>query len=368
MDPDALRADIPAVDGLVYLNTGASGPSPRRVVEAAATELERHAYDAPGGEGPYPYAFDGFDETRAAVASHVGVDAADVALTQSTADGIARVAGALDWGEGDAVVRTDAEHPAGVLPWERLREARGVEVRTVPTDRGRVDRDAYREAVRGARLVCLSAVTWTTGARLPVAELVAEARDAGARTLVDAVQVPGQLPIDARGWGADFVAAAGHKWLLAPWGAGFLYVAPEAAADLSPVQVGYMSVDEPDAAVPALRAGARRLELGTASPAPYAGLREALSLVEEIGYDAIRSRIERLTDRLKDGLGDRLVGPRGYESGLVAFDAAGEDPAAAVERLRREGIVVRDLPTGDLRASVHAFNTESDVDALLTAL
>ena len=369
MDPDALREDTPALDDCVYLNTGATGPSPRRVVEAAESFLERHEYDTPGGEGSYPVAFDSFDETRAAVASHLGADAEEVALTQSTADGIARVAGALDWADGDVVVRTDAEHPAGVLPWERLRERRGVEVRVVPTEDGRIDRDAYRDAVRGARLVCLSAVTWTTGSALPVAELVAEAHDAGARALVDAVQAPGQLPVDVTEWGAEFVTAAGHKWLLAPWGAGFLRVAPDAAEALDPVQVGYMSVADAGAADPALHAGARRLEQGTTSPAPYAGLRESIGLIEEIGYDAIRARIERLTDRLRDGLGgDRVVGPAEYETGLVAFDAGDEGAAAAVERLKRDGIVVRDLPTGDLRASIHAFNTEGDVDALLDAV
>lgn len=87
-------------------------------------------------------------------------------------------------------------------------------MRVVETDQGRIDRDAYLAAVADAELVCFSAVTWTHGTRLPVADLVDIAHDAGALALVDAVQVPGQLPMDVREWGADVVAAAGQKWLL----------------------------------------------------------------------------------------------------------------------------------------------------------
>jgi selenocysteine lyase/cysteine desulfurase len=145
-------------------------------------------------------------------------------------DGINRIACALPWEPGDAVVRTDLEHPAGILPWQRLARQRDVEVRVVGSEAGRLDLDAYREAVDGAALVCLSALTWNYGTHLPVAELVDVAHDAGALVLVDAVQVPGQAPMDVGEWGADAVAAAGHKWLLGLWGAGFLYVEESAAS------------------------------------------------------------------------------------------------------------------------------------------
>jgi len=93
----------------------------------------------------------------------------------------------------------------------------------------------------------------------------------------------------------------------------------------------------------------------------------AIDTIDALGYDTITGRIERLTDRLKDGLGDRLLSPREYESGLVTFSA--DDPAALVDRLADEGIHIRSLPYPDaVRASVHVFNTADDVDALLDAL
>lgn len=366
MTPEELRADIPALDDGVYLNTGASGPAPQRVIDAANEFTLHHEARAPVGEGAYPTAFDAFDETREVVAGFVGADPSEIALTESTADGIARVAASVEWEAGDVIARTDCEHSAGVLPWWNLRE-RGVRTRVVPTEGGRLDWDALTDAVAEARLLCLNSITWNYGTRAPVAEVVDLAHDHDCVVLVDAVQSPGQTPVDVREWGAEFVVGAGHKWLLGPWGAGFLYVDREVAEELRPAQVGYRSVGNSTDSDPELRPGATRFEVGTTSPAPYVGLQTAIDTLEAVGIGTVEDRIERLTDRLKAGLGDRLLSPREYESGLVTF--AAEEPEATVERLKEEGIVVRTLPSPEaVRASVHVFNTAGDVDALLDAL
>jgi selenocysteine lyase/cysteine desulfurase len=178
------------------------------------------------------------------------------------------------------------------------------------------------------------------------------------------VQVPGQLPLDVHEWGADVVAAAGHKWLLGPWGAGFLYVREGADEWLAPERVGYRSVADMGSPGCVLHPGARRFEVGTVNVAPYAGLERAIELSEDLGMGTVRSHIERLTDRLKDGLGDRVLSPREYHTGLVSFEAA--DPEGLVESLADRGVVVRDIPDPHaVRASVHAFNTAEDVDRLL---
>lgn len=368
MDPIELRESMPALESTVYCNWGAGGPSPRRVVEAAESALEHHEYEAPAAEGMYPAAFDAYDEARAAVADLLGADPSEIALTQSTTDGINRIAGAFDWDEDDVVVRTDLEHSAGILPWQRLEREYGVEVRVLETEGGRLDLADVKAAAEDATLFCVSSLTWTHGTRLPVSEIVDIAHDAGALVLVDAVQSPGQVPVDVREWGADFVVAAGHKWLLGPFGAGFLSVRDGVEANLVPAAIGYRSVADETATDYQYAAGAQRLEVGTASPAPYAGLTEAIGVLEEIGIDAIQRRIETLTDRLKAGVPDeRLLSPREYESGLVTIDV--EEPETTVERLADQGIVVRPLPSPDaIRASVHAFNNEEDVDAVLEAL
>jgi selenocysteine lyase/cysteine desulfurase len=368
-DPTDLREQIPALDDVVYFNTGASGPSTRSVVAATRECQERHAFESPAREGMYEYAFGVFDETRERVAALLGTDAERVALTQSTTDGINRIATAVDWSPGDTVVTTDVEHHSGRLPWRRLADTRGVSVEVVPTDdRGRLDMDAMAAAVEDATLVSLSAVDWGYGRQLPVEEVVEMAHDAGARVLVDAVQAVGQQPVDVTDWGADFVAAAGHKWLLGPWGAGFLYVRDGAESWLRPDRIGYRGVEEPTDDDYTYLPGARRLEVATVNPSPYAGLRVAIDDVERVGLPTITSRVERLTDRLKAGLDPAaLLSPREYHTGLVSFSVP--NPDDVVERLDAAGLKLRTIPSlPAVRASVHAFNTAGDVDRLLDVL
>lgn len=371
MDPETLRAELPAFEECCYLNTGATGPSPRRVVDTV-TEFERQfQYRAPCEDDPYAVAVEALESTREAVAGLLGAHPDEVALTRSTTEGINHVATALDWKPGDVVVRTDVEHPAGELPWAHLRDRHGVSVRELSTERGRLDLDAVAEAVDGARLVCLSSISWNYGTRLPVADVVDIAHEAGALVLVDAVQSVGQLSVDVDRWGADFVAASGHKWLLGPWGAGFLYVDRAVLDELEPVRVGYFSVetdDEDDVGDEyRFRPSARRFELGTTAVSPYVGLEQAIETVEAVGLDVVERRIARLSGRLKDGLGDRLVSPPDASSGLVTF--AADDPEGLVERLAGEGIRLRWLPEPHAcRASVHAANTADDVDRLLETL
>jgi cysteine desulfurase/selenocysteine lyase len=368
MDPETLRADIPALSDCTYLNTGASGPSPRRVADAVTDFQRRHKFDAPCGDGMYPVAMNERQRAREAVAGFVGAAPEEIALTRNTVEGINHVATGIDWNEGDVVVRTDLEHPAGELPWERMADRYGIEVRELETEAGRFSLDALKDAVADARLLCFSSLSWNYGTRLPVEEVVDIAHDAGTLVLVDAVQSPGQVPLDFHEWGADFVAASGHKWLLGAWGAGFLYVASDALEELEPDRIGYFSVDrEAEGEGYTYAPDASRFELGTTALGPYVGLAESVALFEELGLDTVQSRIERLTDRLKEGLGDRLLSPRAYESGLVSFEA--ENPDETAERLSNEGIQIRSIPEPHAcRVSVHVFNTAEDIDRLLGAL
>ena len=363
-----LRASIPALAETTYMNFGASGPSPRPVVDAATTFTSYHEFEAPSGEGMYPAAFDTYEEVRTVVADFVGAAPEAVALTQSTTDGINRFACALAWEPGDVVVRTDLEHPSGILPWDRLERERGVEVRVVESERGRLDLDAYRDAVDGAKLVSFSAITWNYGTRLPVAELVEIAHDEGALVLVDAVQQPGQAPLAVNEWGADAVAAAGHKWLLGTWGGGFLYVDEAVATRLEPGCIGYRGVREATASPYELASGATRFEVGTTNPAAHVALARAIEITDKIGVESIEDRIATLADRLATAVpDDRLLSPRTPESGLVTI--AVDDPAATVDRLADDGIVIRALPEPQaVRASIHAVNSRSEVDAVIDSL
>ena len=363
-----LRASIPALDETTFFNTGASGPSPQSVLDAATDCLTHHKAEAPAAEGMYTAAGEARADSRETIAAHLGADPGEIALTESTTDAISALAASIDWQPGDVVVRTDLEHPAGVLPWQRAARKHGVEVRVLETTAGRVDRDEFAEAVDDARLVCFSSLSWNYGTRLPVSELVEIAHDADCEVLVDAVQSAGQTPMDLDAWGADYVAGSGHKWLLGPWGSGYLYVREGSGEDLHPAQVCYNSVEDPAAEAYTLKATAHKFERGTASPAPHVGMAAAVDRFESLGMETVETRIESLTDQLKKQIPDeRLLSPEAFESGLVTVDV--DDPEAVVETLAADGIRIRSLPEPDaVRASVHAFNTEGEVDALVSAL
>jgi selenocysteine lyase/cysteine desulfurase len=368
MDPDVLRDDIPVTEEVAYFNTGASGPSTRSAVEAVSEFQAYHEFEAPAEEGFYPAGFEAFEEVRETVAAFVGAAPEEVTLTESTTHGINLIASSIDWDPGDTVVRTDVEHPSGRLPWERLEDTHGIETRIVESDRGRFDPEDFEAAMADARLVCLSAVSWNYGTRLPVREVA----EIGARTdtlvLVDAVQAPGQYPVDVGEWGADFVVGSGHKWLLGPWGTGFLWLSDAARRALRPTWIGPRGVEDMSSEGYAYTDDAGMFELTTTPVAVYRGLEAAIETMEAVGIGTVRDRIERLTGRLKAEIDDdRLLSPRDYESGLVSVDAA--DPEAAVESLREAGIVVRSIPDpACVRASVHAFNTEDAIDRLASEL
>ena len=369
MIPTELRESVPAVDDVRYMNTGASGPTPRSVLEAGQAELESHEWESAGDDGPYPHAFNLYDTVRDSIASFIQTTSEEIALTQSTSDGINRIATAIEWEPGDVIVRTDLEHPAGVLPWERLKQ-KGCEVRVVPTENGRIHRDDFTDAIQGAKLVCLSAITWNYGTVLPVAELSAEAADAGAFVLVDAVQWPGHLPLDVSSWDAHAVAMASHKWMLGLWGAGFLYIDRAALSRLEPAQIGYRSVAQMSSGGYELHSGAQQFEVGTTSTAPYVALDSAVTLLEDIGLPAIESHILSLAELLTDSIdAERIYSPRDPETGLVTIQV--ENPDTTIERCKDEyNLVLRTLPepSDAIRASIHAYNTREDVEILVEAL
>ncbi len=363
MNPSELRASIPALEEVVYLNTGASAPLPRPVAEAVQSCVTDQGYRSPAEEGMYQCAFDVYDEARAAVAGLLGAAESEIALTQSTTDAINRIACASEWERGDVVVTTDVEHSAGELPWRRLADLRGIEVRVVETTRGALAPDDVADALdEDVRLVSLSATEWAYGCRLPVEAVCEMAHDVGARVLVDAVQAVGARPVDVETWGADFVAAAGHKWLLGPWGGGFLYVREGAEEWLTPRQIGYRSVEHAEEGAYEYKPGAQRLEVATTNPAPYAGLVEAIERAQDDGIETRMEHIAELTGYLKSRISEeKLLSPASFHSGLVTVEV--DDPQGTVERLDDQGVKVRVIPDIDcVRASVHAFNTREDLD------
>ena len=210
---------------------------------------------------------------------------------------------------------------------------------------------------------------------MPLEEICAAARERGVLTLVDGAQSVGNMSVDAPATGADMYAFTGHKWVLGPEGMGALFVRPDCRTH-SP-NLGFASLASPADFDPEgnyeLHEGARRFEASTMSPAVAGGFAEAAEAVVERGeegYAEIHRRAEYLMGLLSENPRITLRTPRPAQTGLVSFEVEGVPARKAAERLLEERLVVRFLPGPNhyIRASIHLFNTEEEIDALTRAL
>ena len=365
MNVDAIRAELPVLSRVAYLNTGTFGPLPRRVVEAMEARLESELADGRVGR---PY----FDDVmglravvRQAVARVIGAPAEAVALTRATGEGCNIAIASLRLRPEDEVVTTDDEHFGLLGPLHssgaRVRVAR---IRERPLDEVA---DAIRtELTERTRLIAVSHVTWTTGRVLPVAELAG----LGIPVLVDGAQSAGAIPVDGAALGCDFYTVSGQKWLLGPDGTGALYVRPTVLDELHVPIPSYFSqagYDETGAFVPA--PGAARFEPGTLAAPALAGFAAALTFAEEAGIERF-ARARELQERCRAALVDRAeVLTEPGQATIVSFRPRGGTAADTVVALAERGVVVRDFPGLDwVRASIGFWTTEEEIERLADGL
>lgn len=375
----ALRANIPALEGQIYLNTGVSGPSPVAAIDEERTWVRHLAENGPGRPDIMEAAREHVERVRALAAAFIGAGADELALTHSCSDGIAHVAAGLDWSPGDEVIISDLEHISGLLPWFDLARRRGVVVRHVPVDNGGLNMDDVAAAVSDrTKLFCMSHVAYNTGARLPVAQVAELARDRGALLLVDGAQGPGQLVVDVKSLGAHFYAVAGQKWLLGPEGTGALYVDADALPLLTPTRLGWASIVH-DGAPPEqfrFKPGAARLEVAGKHVPSLAAWAMSIDCLQNVGPQDVEARIRALVGYAREKLGRvpglRFITPEDETmwSGLLVFAVDGAPEDALVQHLWQEHrIVCRTIPQfGAVRISIHAYNTTDELDALVAAV
>jgi selenocysteine lyase/cysteine desulfurase len=356
MDPAALRAAFPVLERRAYLNAGTCGPLPATAVGAATEVLERAS--AEGRSSAY------FQELlelrgrlRGAYARLLSAEPDDVAMTTSTSEGVVRVLAGLDLRPGDEVLTSTEEHPGLLGPLSAARAQRGIEVRTVPFEQ-------LADAVSPAtRLLACSHVSWVSG------RLVRDVADLGVPVLLDGAQGVGAVDVDVAALGCAFYAGSGQKWLCGPVGMGMLWVSPAWSERLPATSPTYVNLADPGAGLDAVaRAGAARHDASAQSLETLSAAAAALQVLARAGWDAVHERAAALAGTLADALAERglHVAPRDRTT-LVSWQDP--DPPATRARLADAGVVIRDLPgTGLLRASVGAWNDESDLDRLLAAL
>ncbi len=357
MNPATLRAEFPVLQKYAYLNAGTCGPLPR-CANMAIGEMLALGTEQGRSTAYYEATLDRRARLRDAYAALLRGSSDDVALTTCTSEGIVRILGALDLQAGDEVLTSDEEHPGLQGPLAAARDQRGIVVRAVPFAQIAASVDAQ------TKLVACSHVSWING------RAVSGLDDLGdVPVLLDGAQGVGAVPIDVTALGCAFYAGSGQKWLCGPVGSGMLWIDPRWSDRVpSPAPTG-MNLENPDAGLDAVpRATAARHDAAAQSAETCAAALASLELLGGAGWDAVYERAAGLAAQLADALAERgrEVAERDRTT-LVSWQDP--DPPATRRLLAEAGVIIRDLPgTGLLRASVGAWNDDSDIDRLLSAL
>ena len=398
LDVARVRSEFPIFERcrhrpLIYLDSAASSQKPRAVIEAMSEYYETcHANVHRGVYALAEEATSRYEQARAAVARFISASATrEVVFTRNATEALNLVAfawGRANLGPGDAVVLTEMEHHANLVPWLMLAEQVGVELRYLPiTDGGRLDLDGLEASVAGARLVSLTAVSNVLGTLNPVRRVADAAHAAGAVVVVDASQYVPHVGTDVGALGADFVAFTGHK-MLGPTGIGVLW-GRESLLDAMPPFLGGGEMIR-DVRLDGFTANELpwKFEAGTPPIAEAIGLSAAIDVLDGLGMDAVRDHERALTDyalRTFDAhFGPELAvyGPQdaAERSGVVSFNFRDLHPHDVAQVLDQSGVCVRAghhcaKPllrrlgvNATTRASWYVYNDESDIDALVQGL
>jgi selenocysteine lyase/cysteine desulfurase len=369
-----LRDLFPITKRYNYLNHAAVSPLPLptlRAVEAQLKDVHEN------GSLNFSDWLATKEQARKLLANLLGARPEQVAFMRNTSDALSTVANGLTWRKGDNVVTFRGEFPSNLYPWLRLRDAFGVEVRMCEERNGRIDFDELTELIDSrTRVVTVSHVQFASGFRIDTERLARIVRRDDALFVVDVIQGLGVVPINVEAELIDVAAGAGHKWLMAPEGVGYLYLSDRARERIQPTLVGWVSVPEPfDTAnlEQGWNRGTLAWETGTGPAALFYGFKASLELLTNLGAPNIAKYLEDLTDhlceRLKAG-NYEIVSSRlpGEKSQIVCIrHKTGMSPMALYGHLKDRNIVT--APRGDrLRIAPHAYNLPEEIDALVDAL
>jgi cysteine desulfurase/selenocysteine lyase len=368
------------IEDATYLNLASQSPMPKVSIRAVQAALEAN-------KNPHHQADSTFFEVpnrlRASIAKLIGAQPEEIALTSGASAGVAAVAYALTWKPGDEVITAKGEFPLQYATWKPMEEREGLKLKIVsPRERFITADDLIAAITPRTRLVSVSMVRFDDGSLLDAARVADACHKQGALLLLDASQSCGALPMDVHQLGADFIVSAGYKWLLGPFGTGFFWAKSEHLAMVRPGPFYWMALmgshnfaalnfDDPKPAANAKRWDAS--EWASYYNFNLVAMDASVDFVVRMGPELVaqhnRKLIELMFERLPK---DRFVlaSPRdAARRGTYGCFAARspEKTAEHYQRLRRENVVVS-LREGNIRVSPHLYNTERDIDRLISVV
>jgi selenocysteine lyase/cysteine desulfurase len=366
------------IEDATYLNFAAHAVIPRVALNAVqasvAAKRRPHIVD----DRSFFFVAANLRQTLAAL---IGASQDDIALTTGAGAGLATIAYALKWSAGDEVIIAGGEFPAHYATWKPMEAREGITVQiTHPRDQFIQSGDLIAAMTPRTRVISVSHVRFDDGSILDASSLAAACKSSGTLLVLDVSQSCGAIPMDVSSLGADFIVCAGYKYLLGPWGTGFLWAKPENADLLRPGPYNWLSQDvETFARLNYLDPSpARTLSRWDAAQASSiynfnltvmeASARFVLNATPALIHEHNRSLIDYFFERLPDGY--RLASPRQASHrgvfGCIEVGSRG-DTESLYQTLRDERFVVA-LREGKIRVAPHLLNSTQDMDRLLVSL
>ncbi|CAH0141002.1 aminotransferase class V-fold PLP-dependent enzyme [Pseudomonas brassicacearum] len=388
MDIEQLRADTPGVAHLIHFNNAGAALMPEPVIKAVTDHLQREArlggYEAAGQQTAV------LDNVYNSIGRLINAKPDEIAVIENATRAWDMAFYSLPLRPGDVVLTSTTEYAGNYIPYLQLKKRRGIELRIIPNDEhGQVSLPALRTLLEDDRvaLVSLPVIATNGGPVQPVEQIGTLARAAGVLFLLDACQGVGQMPIDVKRIGCHMLAATSRKYLRGPRGMGFLYVEKALCQNLEPVflDLHAATLQTPDTFC--LRDDAKRFENWECNVAAKLGLGAAVDYALAQGIEPIWQRIQHLAGHLRERLAAipaiTLQDKGPLQSGIVTFThrhhsatqvqqwLAGQAKRINVSTSTSRSTLL-DMQQRDLlevsRASVHVYNTEAEIDTLVTAL
>ena len=367
--------EFPWTAETVYLNNASVGPLPertRRVLDEFSAR--RTAPHLLGDRTLHGHLAD----ARTAAARLLNADVSEIALATNTSYGLNVAALSLPIRPGEVVLVSDKEFPANVYPWLMLRE-RGVTVELAPTTpRGWPDEAYLLERLRDprVRVLTVSYVQFSNGFRADLPMLGEACRANGTYLVVDAIQGLGQCPLDVRTVPVDVLACGAQKWLLSPWGSGFVFIRRELVSQIEPKVAGWLAFEGTDDFTrltdynPTFRSDARRFELATLPFQDFLGMAESVGLLLELGVERIQAYLRHVAHPLRDAAAAgtvELVSPTDgtHESAIICVRTP--HVAESFHALKQAGVVCV-MREGAIRLSPHCYNTVEEIERVVEIL
>ena len=392
-DIEAVRKDFPILSSevygnpLVFLDSGASAQKPKVVIDCIRDIYESYYANVHRGAHYLSQrSTDAYEEARATIADFMNAPSEkNIVFTSGVTESINLVAatwGRKFLGEGDEVVISEMEHHANIVPWQLLREEKGIVIKIAPIgDDGSFRLEDFQSCLSSrTKLVAVTEISNVLGSRIPVKEVARLAHEYGAKVLIDGAQGIVHQGVDVQELDIDFYGWTGHK-LYGPSGVGVLYGKADVLESMPPYQGGGDMIERVSFEKTTFQEPPYRFEAGTPPIAQAIGLGTAVKYVSALGMENIAAHEKEVLDyarqRLADIEGFREVGTMSDKAGIISFLIDGLHPYDVATILDRQGIATRVGKhcaeplmdrmglEGTVRASFGLYNNHADVDALV---